>query len=106
MIYAGSLKEYLSFYKIVETQSPSGYKDTEEELVCKVRAYRTKDKGKYLVDAEELFHDNELAFKLRIRHDIDETCIVVYEEKRYRITSLQKWQREGEMTITLALINE
>ena len=106
MIYAGSLTEYLTFYRMVETQSPSGYKRTEEELVCKVRAYRTKDKGKYLIDAEELFHTNELSFKLRMRSDIDETCIVVYEDKRYRITSLQKWQREGDMTITLALINE
>ena len=106
MIYAGSLTEYLTFYKVVETQSSSGYKHTEEVLVCKVRAYRTKDKGKYLVDAEELFHTNELAFKLRLRRDIDETCTVVYDGKRYRITSLQKWQREGDMTLTLALINE
>jgi head-tail adaptor len=106
MIYAGALNEYLSFYKLEETQTPSGFKRVEEVLLCRVRASRTKDKGKYTVDAEELFHTNELNFRLRIRKDVDETCTVEYNNRRYRILSLQKWYREGDMTITLGLINE
>ena len=106
MIYAGQLTEYLSFYHIQETQSSSGFKKTEEVLLCRVKAYRMKDKGKYEIDAEELFHTNTLNFKLRLRREIDETCTVEYNDRRYRIVSLQKWYREGDMTITMELINE
>ena len=53
MIYSGLLTATLHFYEIVETQSDSGYKHTEEVLKFKVRAQRTKNKENYLVDAEE-----------------------------------------------------
>lgn len=69
------------------------------------RAERTKDKGKYTVDAEEVFHTNELTFRLR-RRNVIETDIVKYMGDRYRILSIQPWPRENEMVITIAKINE
>lgn len=106
MIFAGSLTENLTFYRIVEVQSPSGYKHTEEQEMFTAKAYRTKNKENYTVDAEELFHTNELTFKMRLRREVDETNIVVYEGNRYRITSLNKYYRENDMTLILAKINE
>lgn len=106
MICSGALTEVLSFYRIVETQSASGYKHTEEEFMFTCRAARTKNKENYTVDAEELFHTNELTFRLRLRREVEETNIVVYNGDRYRITSLQPWPRENEMVIILAKINE
>ena len=106
MIYSGQLTEILDFYKVVETQSGSGYKHTEEVFMFKVRAERTKNKETYTVDAEELFHSSELRFRLRYRKEIDETNIVVYEGQRYRITSLDKYMEENQLTIILAKIND
>lgn len=106
MIYSGLLRETLHFYEIVETQSESGYKSTEEVLKFKVRAQRTKNKERFLENAEELFHTSELTFKLRYRKEIKDTDIVVYEDEKYRITSLDKFKEENQITIILSKINE
>ena len=106
MIYSGKLTEKLDFYQVVERQSESGYKHTEEVPMFSVRAERLKNKENYTVDAEELFHSSELRFRLRYRKEIDETNIVVYEGQRYRITSLDKYMEENQLTIIIAKINE
>lgn len=106
MIYSGQLTEILEFYKVVETQSDSGFKSTSEVFMFRARAERTKNKENYLVDADELFHSSELTFRLRYRKEVDETNIVVYEGQRYRITSLDKYAHDNQMTIILAKINE
>lgn len=107
MIYSGKLTETLQFYKVVERQSGSGYKHTEEVFMFSTRAERTKNRESYGVIAEaELFHSSELTFRLRYRKEIDETNIVVYEGKRYRITSLDVYKEDNQITIILAKIDE
>lgn len=106
MVYAGTLRDKLTFYEVVETQSESGYKHTEEVKRFTVRAYRKKNKESYGVDAEELFHTSELTFLLRYRKEIKETDIVVYEGERYRITSLSPYLKDDELTIILSKIND
>lgn len=106
MIYSGQLREYLHFYSVIETQSGSGYKSTEEVFKFKVRAQRLKNKEKYLEDAGELFHTSELTFKIRYRKEITETDIVVYDDDKYRITSLDKFTEANQLTIILSKINE
>lgn len=106
MISSGLLTETLRFYEVIETQSDSGFKHTEEVFKFKVRAQRTKNKEKYTIDAEELFHSSELTFKCRYRKEIRETDIVVYENQRYRITSLDKYKEANQLTIMLSKINE
>lgn len=106
MISSGLLTETLHFYEKVETQSESGFKSVQEIFKLKVRAQRTKNKEKYISDAEELFHTSELTFKLRYRKEIKDTDIVVYEDERYRITSLDKFKEANQLTIMLSKINE
>lgn len=106
MIYSGKLTETLKFYKVVETQSESGYKSTSEVYMFKVRAERLKNTENYVVDADELFHSSELRFRIRYRKEITETDIVEYEGNRYRITSLDKYMEDNQLTIILAKINE
>lgn len=106
MIYSGKLSEILKFYKVVETQSESGFKHSEEVFMFKVRAERMKNKETYTVDANELFHASELRFRLRFRKEIEETNIVEYNGQRYRITSLDEYKEENQLTIILSKINE
>lgn len=106
MIYSGNLTETLKFYRIVEVQSGSGFKHTEEVPMFSVRAERLKNKENYVVDADELFHSSELTFRIRFRKEIDETNIVEYEGQRYRITSLDKYMQDNQLTIILAKIND
>lgn len=104
MIYSGTLTEHLDFYKVVETQTESGYKHTEEVFLCTCYAQRLKNVQNFNINANELFHSSLLTFHLRYKKDIDETNIVVYNEQRYRIISLDKFQ--NEITLTLDKINE
>ena len=106
MIYSGQLTEILEFYKVVEVQSESGFKHPEEVFMFRMRAERTKNKENYVVDADELFHSSELRFRLHYRKEIEETNIVVYEGQRYRITSLDKYKEENQLTIILSKIND
>lgn len=106
MIQSGLLRDTLHFYEIVETQTESGYKSTDEKLRFKVRAQRIKNKEKYTIDADELFHTSELTFKLRYRKEIKETDIVVYDNEKYRITSIDKYIEANQLTIIIAKINE
>lgn len=105
MIFAGNLKENLTIFRVEETQSKSGYKSQTEVELFTVKAERTKNKENYGVDAGELFHTNELTFRCRKR-DIRETDIVKYNGERYRITSLNVWPKDNEITMILARINE
>lgn len=105
MIFAGNLKENLTIYRVTETQSRSGFKSQTETELFTVKAERTKNRENYGVDAGELFHTNELTFRCRKR-DIQETDIVKYNGQRYRITSLNVWPKDNEMTMILARINE
>lgn len=106
MIYSGQLTETLEFYKVVEVQSESGFKHPEEVFMFKVRAERIKNRENYVVDADELFHSSELRFRLRYRREIEDTNIVVYEGQRYRITSLDKYMKDNQLTIILSKIND
>jgi SPP1 family predicted phage head-tail adaptor len=106
MIHSGNLTETLEFYDIVETQSESGYKHSEEVFMFKVRAERLKNKMTYTVDADELFHATNLTFRLRYRMEIKDTNIVVYEGERYRILSIDKYQKDNQLTIIIGKINE
>ena len=106
MINSGTLTDKLSFYEPIETTSPSGYKKSDEKLICTVRAYRLKNKENYGVDAEALYHSTELQFQLRMRPDLKETDIVVYDGNRYRITSFSPYKAENQLTIMLAKIND
>lgn len=104
MIYSGTLTERLDFYRVVETQTDSGYKHSDEVFMFTCYAQRLKNVQNFTVNANELFHSSSLTFHLRYKKDIDETNIVVYKEQRYRIISLDKFQ--NEITLTLDKINE
>lgn len=106
MIFAGNLTEKLDFYKVVETQSVSGFKSTQEQYMFTCKVCRMKNKENYVVDGGELYHTNDLTFKLRCRKEVEETNIVVYNGDRYRIISINKYPRENDMTIIISKINE
>lgn len=106
MIYAGKLKEKLDFFKIQEVQTESGFKHSEEVFMFTARAERTKNKENFVVDAEEIFHNINLTFRLRYRAEVDETNIVIYNQNRYRIISINPWKSDNEMTIIIEKINE
>lgn len=106
MVFAGRLTETLSIYKVTEEQGKTGYKHTTETFVCDVLAERLKNKENLVIDAEEIFHDLELGFRLRNRKELTETSIVKYNSDRFRVTSIDRFPRDNEMVIKMVKINE
>ena len=106
MIFSGNLTETLKFYEVVETQSASGYKTTEERLYLTIKAERLKNRENYVVDANELYHSVELQFRMRYRKHVKETDIVEYEGERYRVISIDKYRMDDEIIIKIEKINE
>ena len=90
MIYSGKLTEYLAFYKVEEVQSESGFKHPVETFMFKVRAERLKNKENYVVDADELFHSNELRFRIRYRKEIEEKGLSCQAESDNHCEALRK----------------
>lgn len=106
MIFAGKMDETLSFYDVVETQSATGYKHSEERFMFTCKAEKVKTKENFDVDADELFHVLTLTFRLRFRAQVKETNIVVFRDGKYRITSIDRYPRTNEMVIKIMKINE
>lgn len=106
MIFAGKMDETLSFYDVVETQSATGYKHSEERFMFTCKAEKVKTKENYGVDAEELFHTLTLTFRLRFRAQVKETNIVVFRDEKYRIISMDRYPRDNELVIKITKINE
>ncbi|MBO7321961.1 MAG: head-tail adaptor protein [Bacteroidales bacterium] len=105
MIFAGAMRERLSFYNVEEAQSASGYKSSQEQFMFSCRAGRERTSENYVVDSGELFHSNELTFRLRQRN-IKETDMVQYNGDKYRITSIDKYPMQNEMVIKIEKVNE
>jgi len=105
MIFAGKMTEKLSFYRIEERQGKSGFKSTEEVLKFTTNAERLKNQEYLTTDADETFHYLELTFRMRNR-SIEETDIVVYNNERYRINSIDRYPRDNEAVIKVMKINE
>jgi SPP1 family predicted phage head-tail adaptor len=106
MIFSGNLTETLKFYEVVEVQSKSGFKTTEERLYLTIKAERLKNRENYVVDANELYHSVELQFRMRYRKHVKETDIVEYEGERYRVISIDKYRMDDEIIIKIEKINE
>ena len=106
MIFAGKLTEKLQIYKVEEVQGRTGYKAPTEEFVCELLAERDRNKESFVVDANELFHDVLLTFRLRNRKEVTEKSIIGYNGDRYRVISIERFPRDNEQVIKVSKINE
>ena len=106
MIAAGTLIYSLKFKEQQNVQSDSGAvsKQMVELFVCK--ASKVKQLGKFLIDAKELFHFNELKFRVRNNKLMNELQVVEYEKNDYRITSYDKNISDNTIELTLEKINK
>jgi len=106
MIGAGSLKYNLTFLKLEKVQGVSGAEKITKVELFKSKAAKVKSTGNFKVDAKELFHTNELIFKIRNNKLLDDSLIVKYDKYEYIITFLDVNLFDNSVQITLEKINE
>jgi len=106
MISAGLLLYSLTFKENQKVQSDSG---AEKKLLVELftcKGAKVKQSGKFILDAKELFHTNELKFKVRFNKLMNELLIVSYENTDYRISSYDRNISDNTVELTLEKINK
>ncbi|MFV0587380.1 phage head closure protein [Bacteroides reticulotermitis] len=106
---AGLLKEWITFYGLKESRTPSGAVEKKyDEAVLKVRCYRKKitaPVGNGL-NAYEEFTANTLIFQVRFNPLISERQRISYQGRMYKIVLLDKQHEDNTYLITCSKINE
>ena len=99
---AGLLKEWITFYGLKESRTPSGAVEKKyDEAVLKVRCYRKKitaPVGNGLNAYEE--------FQVRYNPTINERQRISYQGRMYKIVLLDKQHEDNTYLITCSKINE
>ena len=106
MILAGSLKYNLVFFEMRTVQSDSGAFSKTRVQLFKCKAAKVKSTGNYKVENKELFHTNELIFKIRGNKLLTEKLIVEYDNKEYSISFIDKNLFDNTVNITLEKLNK
>ncbi|WP_321425017.1 head-tail adaptor protein [uncultured Bacteroides sp.] len=105
MIAAGTLRYILKFKQLEEIQSDSGFITKSKIDLFTTRAAKVKSTGNFGLNAKELFHDNELIFKIRNNNLLVDDLIVEYNNNEYNITLLDYNEFDNSVTITLQKVN-
>jgi SPP1 family predicted phage head-tail adaptor len=105
-MYAGSLKETISFEKPVDSKSEFG-----DSTVTWVTDRQTKASVEYsnlnrTTENDEIFFSANVIFRIRIYHKIQETMRIKWENRYYRILRIEKQRTQQQITIKAELINE
>jgi len=106
MIPSGTLIYSLIFKENQKTKSEFGDLTVNQVVLFKCRAAKVKQVGKFILDAKELFHKNELKFKVRNNKLLTELLIVQYENNDYKITSFDRNMFDNSVELTLEKINK
>lgn len=106
MIAAGTLKYTLKFKKLEEIQSDSGFITKSKVDLFSCKAAKVKSSGKFELDGKELFHSEELKFKLRNNKLLADDLIVDYNGKEFNISFLDINDFDNSVTISLEKIND
>lgn len=106
MIEAGKLKHKLEFYSIIKTTSDSGFATTSKQLLFKCKSQKLKSSGTLNYQSKELFHTNEIQFKVRYNKLLNDKLIVKFENIEYKITFIDYNQNDNSAIIFLEKINK
>jgi SPP1 family predicted phage head-tail adaptor len=105
-MYAGSLKETIIFERPVDSKSEFG-----DSTIKWVTDRQTKASVEYsnlnrTTENDEIFFSADVIFRIRIYHKIQETMRIKWENRYYRILSIEKQRTQQQITIKTELINE
>lgn len=105
---AGLLNEIIKVEQPVIAQNDYGANDyTEwETFIERTKAQVTYGSGNRVTENNEIFFTYEVIFTVRYYHKINEDMRIIWQNKKYRILSLQRNKPQQSLTIKTELINE
>lgn len=77
-----------------------------ETWIARTRAKVTYESGDFVNQVNELIHTQRVSFEVRIYHQITSDMRIVWENRKYRILSLEANKKQQSLLIKTELINE
>ena len=103
---AGLLTETIDILKPVEVGNAFGEKETVFAPKYHTRARVIFDSGNRESVNDEIFYLYNVSFQMRIYVPIDDTSLIQWDGKRYRVLSIQERREYSDKMIRTALVNE
>lgn len=103
---AGLLKSIITIEKPVLTVDDYGSETLTWEVLKTTRASAKRESGNRVNSNNEIIHDYSVTFSIRFYHDIDESCRIIWNDKKYRILSIFPDRDIQRIVINAELINE
>lgn len=103
---SGNYREKIKILVPELTINDFGEKVQDYKLLFETRANVNYNSGSRYVVNDEVFNDYTKTFTVRIYHTINEKMLILWDEKRWRITSIDKNKINQELIIQTELFNE
>lgn len=104
---AGVLKDIITIEGLKTLKNEYGEEQTDTYIKkFSTRAYVTFNNGSRIVDNNELFFSNNTTFTIRYYHNIAELDRIIWDNKKYRIISIERDIFRQSIKIICELINE
>jgi head-tail adaptor len=103
---AGILREKIEIWEPVTTTTSYGDQQTEYQFVREVRANVRYDSGSRTTENDEIFYTVYKTFIVRYYTDVVETMRIKFDNKFYRILSIEPNKYYNDKVIHTELVNE
>ena len=103
---AGLLTECIDIYSPSATTNQFGEENNVNVLKAITRARVIHNNGNRTLQNSEVFYSYNKTFQVRIYVNVDEFDLIKYDNKFYRILSLDKNKEEQLITINTELVND
>lgn len=104
---AGLMLEVIKFEQpIIETDDFGANSLRWETFINKTRAQVTYSTGNRVNENNEIIFAYEVDFTIRSYHQINERMRIIWQNRKYRILSIQRMKEQQKQIIKAELINE
>lgn len=103
---AGRLKDRIEIYNPVVITSEYGSKKTDYNLFYTTRAEVKYNSGSKTIENNEIVNTNTLTITIRYYVPVLENMIIKYNDKKYRILSIEPSKNYNDKVIIAEYINE
>ena len=103
---AGLLQEIIEIHKPQITKSDWGEQSTVYTLDKQTKARVINNNGKRDIENGEVVYNYDKTFEIRIYNDVDELDLIKWNNKFYRILSIEKDKKQQHKLINCMLKND
>lgn len=103
---AGQYNEVIMIYKSIETVNDYGERQITTQLDYTTRAKVEETSGSRQNENNEIVYDHLKTFYVRSYVPITDTSIIEFDNRKWRVISIDKRREQNDIKIVTELINE